>query len=245
MSDWKYQPARDLDLPRDQRLLSIRRESGLLATCAQAAWWTAAHGYLACAHRLKIIGREHLPTAAPFVLVANHASRLDVFCLASALPLRLRERLLPIAAGDVFFQTHAHARLSSWLLNALPMWRHNCGPHALKELRTRLVEEPCGYVLFPEGTRSRDGELGEFKAGAGMLVAGTPAPVVPCYIEGAHAAWPPARRWPRPGAVRLHVGKPLRFDDLPNRRASWREVVEQLDRAVRDLREQAQSPSQA
>jgi 1-acyl-sn-glycerol-3-phosphate acyltransferase len=74
----------------------------------------------------------------------------------------------------------------------LPMWRKNCGSHALADLKQRLVEEPCGLILFPEGKRSRDGSLGPFKPGLGMLIASTNVPVVPCHVSGAFQAFPPA-----------------------------------------------------
>ena len=99
--------------------------------------------------------------------------------LAAPLPWRLRDRVFPIAAGDVFFETPMMSAFSAFFLNALPLWRKKCGPHALKELRDKLLEDPCVYVLFPEGARSRDGKMLPFKKGLGMLVAGTPVPVVP------------------------------------------------------------------
>ena len=50
------------------------------------------------------------------------------------------------------------------------------------------MEQACGYILFPEGTRSRDGVIKEFKCGLGMLVAGTDVPVIPCYLQGTFKA---------------------------------------------------------
>ena len=118
-------------------------------------------------------------------MIANHASHLDAVLLASVLPCRLCDRVFPVAAGDVFFNTPGMSLFAANLLNALPMWRKNCGSHALKDLRKRLVDEPCGLILFPEGARSRDGSLLPFKVGLGMLIAGTSVPVIPCYLDGA------------------------------------------------------------
>jgi 1-acyl-sn-glycerol-3-phosphate acyltransferase len=117
----------------------------------------------------------------------------------------------------------------------LPMWRKNCGSHALKDLRKRLVDEPCGLILFPEGQRSRDGSLLPFKAGLGMLVAGTAVPVIPCHLDGAFRAFPPNARAPRPRKIRLRIGSPLVFDSVPNARAGWEQVTAQTHAAVRQL----------
>jgi 1-acyl-sn-glycerol-3-phosphate acyltransferase len=98
------------------------------------------------------------------------------------------------------------------------------------------VDEPAIYILFPEGTRSRDGAMGSFKQGIGMLVASSDIPVVPCYLEGAHRAFPPHAKWPRPAPLKLRIGTPLRFPATPNERAGWRDVSEVLEAAVRALR---------
>ncbi|MBX9698363.1 MAG: 1-acyl-sn-glycerol-3-phosphate acyltransferase, partial [Acetobacteraceae bacterium] len=69
-------PARDLGLPLAERLRSVRRESGLAAALIQAAWRSGVRAWLRLYHRLTIEGRENLPPAPPFILVANHSSHL-------------------------------------------------------------------------------------------------------------------------------------------------------------------------
>ena len=235
MRKWRLEPARDLGLPLGERLRSLKRESGLIDRTARLAWWSAVRVYFAAAHRLRVKGREHLPTKPPFVVVANHASHLDAMVLAAAMPCRLWNCVFPIAAGDTFFETPVMAAFAAGLLNALPMWRRNCGSHAMRELRERLVGEPCGYILFPEGTRSRTGEMASFKPGLGMIVAETDVPVVPVYIHGAYEAAPPNRRLPRFRGIELRVGPALRFNDLPNERSGWRDVAGLAEDAVRAL----------
>ena len=237
MEDWQYKPAGDFGLKPEESLRSLRREAGLVAGLTQTGWRLLVKTYLRGYHRLRVEGREHLPKQAPFVMVANHASHLDALTLASALPWKLRQSVFPIAAGDVFFETPAVALFSAMMLNALPMWRKSCGPHAMQQLRERLIGEPAIYVLFPEGTRTRDGQLGRFKPGIGMLVAAADVPVVPCYLDGAFTACPPDGKIPRPLPLRLRIGAPLRFSDLKNERAGWQEIAAQLEAAVAALRD--------
>ena len=235
MDDWKYEPARDQHLPPAERLKSLQRESGLLAFLAQGAWRLTARSYLRIYHRLTVIGGERLPRTAPFVMIANHSSHLDALTLAAALPWHLRQRAFPIAAGDVFFQTKAASFFSALALNALPMWRKRCGTHALDELRERLVGEPAIYILFPEGTRTRDGKMGKFKPGLGRIVAASSVPVVPCHLHGAFHALPPSGRFPAPRRLTLRVGEPLVFSDQPDERRGWQEITDRLEAAVTAL----------
>ena len=235
MKSWNYQPAKDIELKPVERARSLKRESGIWSTCGHLTWHTLVRVYTSLYHRLDVQGKEHLPAAPPFVLIANHTSHLDSLVIGSALPCRLCDCVFPVAAGDVFFETSARSLFSAQMINALPMWRKNCGPHALAELKDRLVNEPCGYILFPEGTRSRDGSLQHFKAGLGMIVAGTSVPVVPCSIGGASRAWPAGSRWPRPRKVRLTIGPALNFESLPNSRKSWEQIARESEDAVRRL----------
>ncbi len=229
------EPAKDLGLPLAERARSMKREVGLVDSLLHAIFWALVRAWLFVMHRLSVVGRARLPKSTPFVLIANHSSHVDVFALGAALPFRHRRRLFPVAAGDVFFETKATAALSAFVLNALPMWRKSVGRHALDELRARLASGSDALILFPEGTRSRTGEMAPFKPGIGMLVAATPVPVVPCRIVGAHAAWPPGAKRPRFARVRVVIGEPRAFADVANDRAGWEKIAGELEAAVRGL----------
>src|SRR5436853_5745178 len=193
MEPWQLQPARDTGLTPAERFRSVRRESGLLESLAQQVCFSLLRIYFAIAHRLTSSGREKLPAHGPFVLAANHCSHLDALVLGAALSPRHRERAFPIAAGDVFFQTTAISVFSAIMLNALPMWRKNCGPHALSDLRRKLQEERAIFIIFPEGGRSRTGSMIPYKHGLGMLVAETVVPFVRCRVAGTFGAPRPSR----------------------------------------------------
>lgn len=235
MDDWTLQPARDLELAGADRHRSYQRESGLVANVARFAWWSMMRASLKLLHRLEVHGRENLPESPSFVLVANHASHLDAMVLGATLPLNLRDQLFPLAAGDVFFHTPALAAFSATVLNALPVWRKKVGAHAIQQLRTRLVEEPSIYILFPEGGRTRDGSMRPFKSGIGMITAGTHVPVVPCRLDGTFEAFPPESFIPRLHKVSVHIGEPRIFEDLENRRPGWDEVSRLLENDIKTL----------
>src|SRR5215472_792829 len=121
VEEWQYKPAQDLGLSEGERLRSVKRESGLVGTVARHLWWWWVRGALRLTERIELIGREHLPPSPPFVLVANHSSHLDAMVLATALPLRLRNCVFPLAAGDTFFETPVMAAFAAEMMNALPM----------------------------------------------------------------------------------------------------------------------------
>jgi 1-acyl-sn-glycerol-3-phosphate acyltransferase len=235
MEPWEFQPARDTGLTPGERFRSVRRESGLLESFVHHACFSLLRSYFATAHRLKISGRDKLPPHRPFVLAANHCSHLDALILGAALTPRHRERAFPIAAGDVFFQTKAVSVFSAIMLNALPMWRKNCGPHALADLRSKLQDERAIFIIFPEGGRSRTGSMMPFKHGLGMLVAETNVPVVPCGIRGTFQALPPHRKFPRPIEIKLTIGDALEFASTANNRQGWSQIAQSVESSVRQL----------
>src|ERR1700722_17630973 len=167
MENWQLKPAHDLGLPLNQQFKSVRRESGLINAITHLAWFSFVAFYLKLFHRLSIEGRQHLPASGSFILVANHASHLDSLVLASAVSWRMQSRVFPVAAGDTFFSSPLIGTLSALLINALPMWRGRTNAHGLTDLRERLAQEQCVYIVFPEGTRSRTGEMAPFRAGVG------------------------------------------------------------------------------
>jgi 1-acyl-sn-glycerol-3-phosphate acyltransferase len=235
MDPWELQPARDTGLTPAERFRSVRRESGLLEGITHHACFSLMRIYFATAHRLTIAGREKLPPQGPFILAANHCSHLDALALGVALTPRHREHAFPIAAGDVFFQSNVSSTFSAIMLNALPMWRKNCGPHALADLRRKLQEGKAIFIIFPEGGRSRDGSMKPFKHGLGMLVAETNVPVVPCGLTGAFEALPPGRKLPRPVAIKLAIGDPLQFVSTANDRTGWSQIAASVESSVQAL----------
>lgn len=242
MMDWQLRPARDIDLSPGERLRSLARERGLGGLALNGAWRTMLRIYLGIFHRLEVEGREHLPVP-PFVMIANHASHLDALVLAAALRGEAGRAAHALAAGEVFFGSSAGAAFSAYAINAMPIWRGRTRRGEIELLRTRLVEDRLVYILFPEGSRSRTGDLGQFQQGLARLVEGTFVPVIPCWIDGAFTCWPPQRRWPRPGKLRLRIGAPLDCSawttDAPGRTAltaACQTAVTQLAKATRPIR---------
>ena len=234
MTDWNLRPARDHGLTPEQRLRSHGRERGLGSLMLGYAWRNLVRAYLAAAHRLEVTGRENLPPP-PFVMIANHASHLDALTLAAALPWSAAQRAFALAAGDTFFTSTPASAFAAYAVNALPIWRNQTTTADLLNLRARLVEDGAVFILFPEGTRSRTGIMGPFKPGIGALVAGTAVPVVPCYLDGAGAAWPAGRPVPSPLPLRLRIGPPLRFDAIPADKPGGVIVAQRCEAAVRAL----------
>lgn len=229
---WDFQPARDHGLSPAERYRSIQREPGLFSTTLHVGAVGALRAYLRLYHRLAIRGSENLPRNPPFVLIANHESHLDALILSAALPLAARSRVYPVAAGDVFFESIASSALSSIFINALPLWRKRATAHAIADLRDRLALGRSGYILFPAGARSRDGQMLPFKAGLGLIVAQTLVPVIPCFLEGPFEALPAGRLLPRPVKMEVRVGPALSFADVENTRSGWDEVARRARAAV-------------
>ena len=235
MEEWRFEPAHDFGLSAEQRRLSLRREVGLESAISCFLWRSITRFYLAVAHRLKVRGCKNLPARPPFVLVANHASHLDAIILGGILPLRFVGAVFPIAAGDTFFTKRASSIFATAFMNALPIWRKNCGAHSLEDLRERLLQGSSVYLLFPEGTRTRTGAIASFKPGLGRLVAGTSVPIVPCYLSGTFAALPASRTVPSWKKISVTVGKPLSFAQTTNDRVGWESIAAAVENAVRTL----------
>jgi len=201
---------------------------------------TLIRGWLRVYHRLQILGRENLPGyplvgRGSFVLVANHCSHLDALCLISAVPIGKLHRTISAAAADYFFVSPRRAVVAVLMVNALPFNREVYVRQSLRLCRELLANPGNVLILFPEGSRSPNGNLRAFKNGIGLLVAGTDVPVIPCYLDGTHRAMPKRAAVPRPCQVRLTIGAPRLYKDFSPDRAGSAEVAMDLHRAVQQL----------
>lgn len=232
---WRYEPAPDLDQPLAERLRQFPREPDLAIYTLRCLAALLLRTWLRLFHRLEIIGRENLPAAGSCVIVANHTSHLDTLCLLAALPLRKLHRAFPAAAQDYFFVSVPRLALAAIVVNALPFGRQKHIRQSLELCRNLLANPGNMLILFPEGTRTTTGALGEFKPGIGSLVAGSDLPVVPCHLAGGFAAWPKGKYFPRPRKLVLRIGAPRRYSGLPDDKDSVRHICADLHQAVAAL----------
>ena len=163
-----------------------------------------ARVYFRLYHRMTVEGAENLPVEPPFILIANHASHLDALALAAALPRRLCSRVFPVAAGDVFFETPVTSIASALILNALPMWRKKCGPHALAELRAPARGRAVRlHPLSRRGPGAATAGCSRSRPGWACSRSGRAFPSSRATCEGPSRRSPRVPGCPRPRRIRL------------------------------------------
>ena len=179
MKKWLYDSVRDVDQAPINRLRRFPREPDMLVYGLRSLGALIIRGLLHIYNHFEIIGHQNLRTNRSLVIVANHCSHIDTLCLLAALPLRKLHRAFPAAASDYFFQSIPRLWAAAILVNALPFARQARVRQSLSLCRQLLANPGTILIIFPEGTRSSDGQLQPARAGLGMIIAKTLAPVVP------------------------------------------------------------------
>lgn len=160
---------------------------------------------------------ERLPRTGPFILAGNHTSHLDsgavIATLVETLGFAAARRLHVVGARDYFFDSRLKGWAFSTLLNVVPIERDEVGLQGLR-LVGSILRRGEAVLIFPEGTRSRSGELQTFRPGVGLLAWEYDVPVVPLYLSGTFEALPAGRLLPQRGKVSVWVGEPLRGREL-------------------------------
>src|SRR5437764_2634207 len=152
--------------------------------------------------RMARIGREHIPADGPVIIAANHRSFLDPFVIGTM----ARRPMYYLAKEELFRQ-----RWMGWILNALGAFpvKRGAGDEDSVATAKSIIARGDIVLIFPEGTRTRPGALGEPKRGVGRLALETGAPVVPVAVIGTEDV---RKGWRiRPRKVRIRAGRPLRF----------------------------------
>jgi 1-acyl-sn-glycerol-3-phosphate acyltransferase len=231
-----YDSVRDFDQAPIDRLRQFPREPDILVYGLRSLCALIIRGLLHIYNHFEIIGHQNLRTNRSLVIVANHCSHIDTLCLLAALPLRKLHRAFPAAASDYFFQSVPRLWAAAILVNALPFARQARVRQSLSLCRELLANPGTILIIFPEGTRSTTGEVGEFKSGIGALVAGRDVAVAPCVIDGSFQAWPKGKRFPRPRKVRLIVGTARNYFDRGTDKIDICAIAAELRDAVNQLR---------
>ena len=236
MKKWLNDSVRDFDQAPIDRLRQFPREPDMLVYGLRSVGALIIRALLHIYNHFEIIGRQNVRTNRSLVIVANHCSHIDTLCLLAALPLRKLHRAFPTAASDYFFQSVPRLWAAAILVNALPFARQTRVRQSLSLCRELLANPGTILIIFPEGTRSTTGEVGEFKSGIGALVAGRDVAVAPCFIHGSFQAWPKGKRFPRPRKVRLIIGTPRNYCDRGTEKIDICAIAAELRDAVNELR---------
>ena len=178
-------------------------------------------------------GRQWLPGAGPFVLLANHSSHLDTVSLLNLFPLwRLRE-IQPVAAADYFERNRLVAWFSRTFFNILPIARCRITPEN-NPIQIMLAQLRAGksLIIYPEGTRGSGEEIGPIRPGIAHLLEQMPGlPVIPVYLVN-HGRCLPKGEWlPVPFFCEIRIGPPQVFSG-----GSRREILERLRSAILSLK---------
>lgn len=183
-----------------------------------------------------VSGAEVFDTISPPVLlVSNHSSHLDTPIILKSLPKDWRRRTAVVAAADYFYKNKAVALLVSLSFGTIPIERARLSRDSA-ELIDRLIGEGWNLLMYPEGTRSRDGSMGRLRSGAAFLAVEHAIPALPLYVEGTHASMPPGRAWPKRHKVTLHIGAPLRPMAGEDHRSFTKRLQQSLDAMVTGAR---------
>jgi long-chain acyl-CoA synthetase len=189
--------------------------------------------------RLKVDGLENLPERGPYIVTPNHTSYLDGFNIVAALPSKSFKDLYSLGFQKYFTGTfkESFARLA----HVIPVDPETYLSKAL-QMSSYILRNGKSLLIFPEGGRSYDGEIMEFKKGVGILSLELNVPVVPTYIKGSFQALPRGAIRPKFIEMKIIFGKPLYPSDLdisrkPEGLDEYQFFVNELKERVKRLKE--------
>ena len=188
--------------------------------------------------RLHVVGGEHIPSEDGVVLVSNHISLLDPLLIPSSImTIQGVQFVWSPAKAELFGVPIVGRVIASW--GAFPVRR---GRGDLRAIRRIVAHMKTGkLMLFPEGTRSRNGRLGKGKRTVGKLIYEARPVVVPAAVWGTDQIWSRGRRTLRfRPAIGIRYGKPLdlqRYYAMPNTKETAEAIVAEIMGAIASLLE--------
>jgi 1-acyl-sn-glycerol-3-phosphate acyltransferase len=187
--------------------------------------------------RWRVYNSERVPLEGGVILAANHASYLDPPLVGSGV-----HRGINYLARENLFRFP----VMGWVLRqwqVVPVDRDGGGAAGLRAILDRLLLGGA-IILFPEGTRTRDGKLQPARSGIGLTVIKSTAPVVPVRVFGTFEAYGRHLRLPRPRQVAVKYGQPMRFEQLraeakvcskPRLKQIYQQVADEIMTVIAEL----------
>jgi 1-acyl-sn-glycerol-3-phosphate acyltransferase len=189
----------------------------------------------------RVYNPERVPLSGPVILAANHASYIDPPLVGSG----IKRAINYLARENLFDILVIGWILRHWLV--VPVDREGGGAKGLKAILDRLLKGQA-IILFPEGTRTRTGQLQSARSGIGLTVIKSAAPVIPVRVFGTFEAYGRDRRLPRPHRVAVKYGRPLLFTELraeaktcakPRLKEIYQQVADEIMAAIAELEPQS------
>jgi 1-acyl-sn-glycerol-3-phosphate acyltransferase len=199
--------------------------------------WLGFRAIFAVYFRWSVFNPERVPQTGGAILASNHASFLDPPLVGSG----LHRDINYLARESLFRFPVVGAVLRSW--NSVPVDRNGGGAAGLKAILDRLLAGGA-IILFPEGTRTKDGKLQPARSGIGLTVIKSDAVVIPARTFGTFEAYGRSHKFPRPKKVAVKYGEPMRFDKLraeakncskPRLKEIYQEVADEIMTAIAKL----------
>jgi 1-acyl-sn-glycerol-3-phosphate acyltransferase len=174
-------------------------------------WWTWVPQFVGVLLRLvyrgRFHGRENVPREGPVIYASNHQSHFDPVVVS----VLVYDRPCSYLARESLFRIPLFGPFIA-AVGAIPLKRSKSDLGALRSALDEL-KAGRGVLLFPEGTRTRDGALGRFRSGVALLQKRSKAPIVPVALEGLHDIWPHGRSFPKlRGRVAIRAGEPIPYE---------------------------------
>ncbi|MYA95390.1 MAG: 1-acyl-sn-glycerol-3-phosphate acyltransferase [Nitrospinae bacterium] len=186
--------------------------------------------------KMKITGMENIPPGGNILFLSNHISALDVLVIPWAIYLKYPEELLRQAGKEELFDIP----VVGWILSkwrGFPIKRGGADRKSIRMIEEYIKEGKV--ILYPEGTRSRDGRLMRGNRMVGRIVRNTTPTVVPVSIKGTDRVIPVGKTIPRPGTrVELRFGAPMDLSDeyaITNTKESSQKIIDRVMTAIGEL----------
>lgn len=182
--------------------------------------------------RLSVKGLENLPSTGPYIIAPNHLSLADMPSVSSALPWSTASEIFSLGARE-YFQGPLMSKISK-IFHVIPV-DMDAKLYSALQLSAFVLRRGKVLCVFPEGSRSRDGRIKEFKKGVGIIARELNIPVVPVAISGTYEMMPSGKLFPRPGRVRVSFGRPVspagkEYDEVV--KELYQEVVEMQGKEI-------------
>jgi 1-acyl-sn-glycerol-3-phosphate acyltransferase len=156
---------------------------------------------------LRVAGRENWPASGGALVCSNHQSHLDPLLVGLTCPRRMH-----FLARETLFRVPVLTQVLRYF-DTIPIDREGVGLSGIKETLRRLKAGEL-VLIFPEGTRTRDGEVAPLKAGFIALARRSRVPLVPIGIDGAYQAWPRTSKFPGLSRIAVVIGPPILPDEF-------------------------------